>query len=147
MQNILRKKICIISSKFIYQLSCPSLWNQTYYLTTLRLWIAFVSIERHGYRESFHFSRCHYRSKVSKAENVQELHMTVQVQPHTCINHHLFGSIHLFMVPQVTKRSLERVPWIGDWREAAATKSMEKTLQPPLIHSILLVWPQLWTCT
>lgn len=57
-----------------------------------------MSIERHGYWESFHFSRCHYRSKVSKAETAQELHMTVQVQPHTCINHHLFGSIHLLPV-------------------------------------------------
>lgn len=47
----------------------------------------------------------------------------------------------LFMVPQVTKRSLVQVPWIGDWREAAATKLMEKTLQPPLIHSILLCGP------
>lgn len=38
--------------------------------------MAFVSIERHGDQESFHFSHCHYKSEVSKAETIQELHMT-----------------------------------------------------------------------
>lgn len=37
----------------------------------------------------------------------------------------------MFKVPQVTKGSIEWVPWIGDWREVALTKPMEKTLQPP----------------
>lgn len=47
----------------------------------------------------------------------------------------------LLMVPQVTKQSIEWVPLVGDWRETAATKPMEKTLQLALIHSIPLVWP------
>lgn len=45
------------------------------------------------------------------------------------------------MVPQVIKQSIEGVPWIGDWREAAVMSFMEKTLQIPLIHSIPLCDP------
>lgn len=94
--------------------------------------MAFVSTERQGYQESFHFSHCHYRSKVSKAETIQELHKTpaspathLHQSPPLCKHSYSPCSQSLELQREVLNSALER--WL---ERGCSNQTMEENFQP-----------------